>query len=111
MAQMQKATALPSAKRKAATRIMLLLKHGPYRADALTQRGSVLLPGTHLITGIHALLYTKDAKRVRTFFRDVLGFPHVDAGRGYPTSGKGGPLTSIRLPGGGTLARVHRKRN
>jgi predicted enzyme related to lactoylglutathione lyase len=131
-----------------------------------------------VITGIHALIHSKDTKRVRAFFRDVLGFPHVDAGGGWlifalppaelgihPTSGEGGPelylmcddveatvaalrrkgarfagpirdagfgsLTSIRLPGGGTLglyqpkhplaikprrramrkSRVHRKRN
>jgi predicted enzyme related to lactoylglutathione lyase len=36
-----------------------------------------------MITGIHAILYAKDADRVRAFFRDVLDFPSVDAGHGW----------------------------
>lgn len=36
-----------------------------------------------MITGIHALLYSKDADAVRVLFRDVLGFSAVDAGRGW----------------------------
>jgi predicted enzyme related to lactoylglutathione lyase len=36
-----------------------------------------------MITGVHAILYAKDAERVRAFFRDVLEFPSVDAGRGW----------------------------
>ena len=36
-----------------------------------------------MITGIHALIFTRDAEGVRTFFRDVLGFPSVDAGEGW----------------------------
>jgi predicted enzyme related to lactoylglutathione lyase len=36
-----------------------------------------------MITGIHALLYSKDADAVRTLFRDVLGFSAVDAGQGW----------------------------
>ena len=36
-----------------------------------------------MITGVHAILYSKDAEQVRTFFRDVLEFPSVDAGRGW----------------------------
>jgi predicted enzyme related to lactoylglutathione lyase len=36
-----------------------------------------------MITGIHALLYSKDADATRTIFRDVLGFSAVDAGRGW----------------------------
>jgi len=36
-----------------------------------------------MITGVHALVYTKDADGVRAFFRDVLGFPSVDAGDGW----------------------------
>ena len=36
-----------------------------------------------MITGVHALLYTKDADAVRIFFRDVLGFTGVDAGDGW----------------------------
>jgi predicted enzyme related to lactoylglutathione lyase len=36
-----------------------------------------------MIQGIHALIYTKEAEAVRKFFRDVLGFPSVDAGHGW----------------------------
>jgi catechol 2,3-dioxygenase-like lactoylglutathione lyase family enzyme len=37
-----------------------------------------------MITGIHALVYSKQADAVRAFLRDVLGFPSVDAGGGWP---------------------------
>ena len=36
-----------------------------------------------MITGAHVLLYTSDPEADRGFFRDVLGFPSVDAGRGW----------------------------
>src|SRR5262252_6556742 len=36
-----------------------------------------------MITGIHALLYAKDADATRALFRDVLGFSAVDAGHGW----------------------------
>src|SRR2546430_1138437 len=36
-----------------------------------------------MITGTHAIVYVEDAERARAFFRDVLGFPHVDAGGGW----------------------------
>ena len=36
-----------------------------------------------MITGIHALIFTRDAEGVRAFFRDVLGFSSVDAGGGW----------------------------
>jgi catechol 2,3-dioxygenase-like lactoylglutathione lyase family enzyme len=36
-----------------------------------------------MLTGAHAILYAKDADRTRAFFRDVLGFRHVDAGDGW----------------------------
>ena len=35
------------------------------------------------ITGAHVLLYTTDPDSDRAFFRDVLGFRWVDAGRGW----------------------------
>ena len=35
------------------------------------------------ITGMHALMYSKKADATRAFFRDVLGFPSVDAGQGW----------------------------
>ena len=36
-----------------------------------------------MITGVHALVFSKDAEAVRAFFRDVLGLPSVDAGGGW----------------------------
>ena len=36
-----------------------------------------------MITGIHALLFSREADEVRAFFRDVLGFSSVDAGGGW----------------------------
>jgi hypothetical protein len=36
-----------------------------------------------MISGIHAIIYSKDAERLRYFFRDVLELPPVDAGRGW----------------------------
>ena len=37
-----------------------------------------------MITGVHAVIFTADAERDRAFFRDVLEFPSVDAGDGWP---------------------------
>jgi catechol 2,3-dioxygenase-like lactoylglutathione lyase family enzyme len=36
-----------------------------------------------MITGMHAVIYTRDAEADRAFFRDVLGLPAVDAGGGW----------------------------
>ena len=36
-----------------------------------------------MISGAHVIVYSKDATADRTFFRDVLGFPSVDAGHGW----------------------------
>ena len=36
-----------------------------------------------MITGAHIVLYTKHPEADRAFFRDVLKFPHVDAGHGW----------------------------
>jgi catechol 2,3-dioxygenase-like lactoylglutathione lyase family enzyme len=35
------------------------------------------------ITGAHVLLYTSEPEAVRTIFRDVFGWRHVDAGDGW----------------------------
>jgi len=44
-----------------------------------------------MILGAHVIVYSTDADADRAFFRDVLGFPAVDAGRGWLIFG---------LPGG-----------
>ena len=36
-----------------------------------------------MINAIHTLIYTKNPDATRAFFKDVLGFPHVDAGQGW----------------------------
>jgi catechol 2,3-dioxygenase-like lactoylglutathione lyase family enzyme len=36
-----------------------------------------------VLTGAHVVIYSKDAEADRTFFKDVLGFPSVDAGHGW----------------------------
>ena len=36
-----------------------------------------------MINGAHVILYSPDADADREFIRDVLGFPHVDAGHGW----------------------------
>ncbi|MGH7004352.1 MAG: VOC family protein [Alphaproteobacteria bacterium] len=37
-----------------------------------------------MITGAHAVIFSRDAEADRAFFRDVLGLPAVDGGDGYP---------------------------
>jgi hypothetical protein len=36
-----------------------------------------------MINGVHVILYSRDDEADRAFIRDVLGFPHVDAGGGW----------------------------
>ena len=36
-----------------------------------------------MISGAHVIVYSKNAEADRAFFRDVLGFKSVDAGRGW----------------------------
>jgi catechol 2,3-dioxygenase-like lactoylglutathione lyase family enzyme len=36
-----------------------------------------------MISGAHVIIYSVDAEADRVFFRDVLGFPSVDAGQGW----------------------------
>ena len=36
-----------------------------------------------MITGLHAILFSSDAEKVRAFLRDVLGLKSVDAGHGW----------------------------
>ena len=36
-----------------------------------------------MISGLHAIIYSKQAERLREFFRDVLKYPSVDAGGGW----------------------------
>jgi catechol 2,3-dioxygenase-like lactoylglutathione lyase family enzyme len=36
-----------------------------------------------MITGFHTIIYSDDAHATRAFFRDVLGWPSIDAGGGW----------------------------
>jgi catechol 2,3-dioxygenase-like lactoylglutathione lyase family enzyme len=36
-----------------------------------------------MINGAHTIVYSKDAEKLRAFFRDVLGWNSVDAGLGW----------------------------
>ena len=36
-----------------------------------------------MITGVHAVMFSPGAERVRAFFQDVLGLPSADAGGGW----------------------------
>jgi catechol 2,3-dioxygenase-like lactoylglutathione lyase family enzyme len=36
-----------------------------------------------VITGVHAIVFSKDVERTRAFFRDTLGLDSVDAGGGW----------------------------
>jgi predicted enzyme related to lactoylglutathione lyase len=36
-----------------------------------------------MIVGAHSIIYAEDAEKVRAFFRDVLGYPYVDAHGGW----------------------------
>jgi len=36
-----------------------------------------------MITGVHAVIYARDANRTRAFLRDILEFPSVEAGHGW----------------------------
>ena len=48
----------------------------------MTGAGGLRIIG-RVITGFHAIIYSEDADATRAFFRDVLGFGHVDAGDGW----------------------------
>jgi catechol 2,3-dioxygenase-like lactoylglutathione lyase family enzyme len=36
-----------------------------------------------MLTGAHAIIYSRDAEADRAFLKDVLGLPHVDVGHGW----------------------------
>lgn len=37
-----------------------------------------------MVTGLHAIVFSPEAEKVRAFFRDVLEWESVDAGGGWP---------------------------
>jgi predicted enzyme related to lactoylglutathione lyase len=59
-----------------------------------------------MITAVHTLVYADDAERARAFFRDVLDWPHVDAGHGWLIF-RTGPSEMGVHPTGGDLGPHH----
>jgi hypothetical protein len=59
-----------------------------------------------MINGAHFLFYTKDPEADRAFFRDVLEFRYVDAGRGWLIFAM--PPAEVALhPGSGDFVQQH----
>ncbi|MFE4337058.1 VOC family protein [Streptomyces sp. NPDC056831] len=54
--------------------MMVTPDNGQLSTDAYARR---------MINGGHVILYSRDAEADRAFFKDVLGYPHVDAGGGW----------------------------
>lgn len=61
--------------------------------------------GVVVITSTHAIIYADDAERARTFLRDVLELPYVDAHDGWlifrlpPPSSEFTPRVRPEIPG------------
>ncbi len=51
-----------------------------------------------MITGAHSIIYSTDPEADRAFLRDVIGFPHVDAGHGWLIFGL--PPAEVAIQGG-----------
>jgi predicted enzyme related to lactoylglutathione lyase len=56
-----------------------------------------------VITGVHALVHADDADAARAFFRDVLGWPHVDAHEGWLIFGTGPSELGVHPTDGGPV--------
>ena len=52
-----------------------------------------------MINGLHAIVFSEDAERVRTFLGEVLGFDSVDAGGGWLIFGPLPPAELAVHPG------------
>ncbi len=55
-----------------------------------------------MITGVHTLVHADDAEAARAFFRDVLGWPHVDAHDGWLIFGTGPSELGVHPTDGGS---------
>jgi hypothetical protein len=59
-----------------------------------------------MISGAHLLLYSKDPKADRAFFKTVLEFPSIDFGEGWPIFGL--PPAGLAVhPGDGEFVQMH----
>ena len=59
-----------------------------------------------MIVGAHTLLFSPDPARDRAFLRDVLGFPHVDAGEGWLIFGMPPAELGVHPPAGDRLWEI-----
>ena len=64
-----------------------------------------------MITGAHVLLYSKKPEADRAFFRDVLGFPSVDAGEGWLIFALPPAELGVHPTDGGFRHQLHGKRH
>jgi catechol 2,3-dioxygenase-like lactoylglutathione lyase family enzyme len=55
-----------------------------------------------MITGVHMLVHAEDAEAARAFFRDTLGWQHVDAHDGWLIFGSGPSELGVHPTAGGT---------
>jgi catechol 2,3-dioxygenase-like lactoylglutathione lyase family enzyme len=58
-----------------------------------------------VITAVHTLVYSEDAEATRAFFRDVLGYPNVDAHDGWLIFGTGRSELGVHPAGSVPAAR------
>ena len=62
-----------------------------------------------IVNGVHILIYTANPDADRAFFRDVLGFKHVDAGHGWLIFGLPPAEAAFHpIDGSGTSAQADR---
>jgi hypothetical protein len=61
----------------------LLGNRRQYRGQSLPRNKRKLNGWTHMLTGAHSIIYSRNADADRAFLRDVLGLPNVDAGDGW----------------------------
>ena len=60
-----------------------------------------------MITGVHAIVFSPEAERVRAFFGDVLGLPSVDAGGGWLIFGLPPAELAVHPDDGGTRHELY----
>lgn len=59
------------------------IKFGPQESRKSSDLSLRFEVSENMITGLHAIVYSPDADKVRAFLRDVLGLKSVDAGHGW----------------------------
>jgi catechol 2,3-dioxygenase-like lactoylglutathione lyase family enzyme len=83
-----------------------IARHGTRRAATTRTDRVAARDASTMITAVHTLVYADDAERARAFFRDVLGWPSVDAHGGWLIFGTGPSELGVH-PTGGDLGQRH----